>query len=264
MYQFGPYRLDTRGQVLWREDERVLLTQKEYEVLYAVVRRCGIPVPTAELMKDVWAEQPFISRNNLDQQIAALRAKLGKDSGKREYLRNAPRKGYFVLDVIAVPERVAVSRPGTKAERFNGLSARVASTREDQETPASEAERAIESQAQNLQVPTPPPRTIAWPIGCPRDSVVAILKRKQIALPLIGIALAAVALAIFIFPHKEPRVTQLSAAVLPFSAYPDSPDTNALANLVSEMMRTEVGAARGLRVVSGEEVARRRKSLSFC
>ncbi len=81
---------------------------------------------------------------------------------------------------------------------------------------------------------------------------------------IAGITVAALAAAYFIWSVEEHRkVVRLAVAVLPFRAYPDDPASRNLADVVSEMVRTELGAARNIRVVSGEEVARAAANLSL-
>ncbi len=48
-YQFGSFRLDAGGRVLFRGDQRIALTPKAIDVLIALVEARGQPVTKDEL-----------------------------------------------------------------------------------------------------------------------------------------------------------------------------------------------------------------------
>jgi len=56
-YNFGPFRLDTEEQVLFRDGEPLALKPKVFNLLVALVENSGHIVSKDELMKKVWHDQ---------------------------------------------------------------------------------------------------------------------------------------------------------------------------------------------------------------
>src|SRR3989442_179664 len=100
IYEFGPFRLDTRRRVLLREGEPVALASKAYETLVVLVRSSGHVVEREELVKSIWPDS-FVEEANLSVSISALRKALGE--GGSRYILTVPRRGYhFAADVRPV------------------------------------------------------------------------------------------------------------------------------------------------------------------
>lgn len=130
-YEFGPFRLDTRQQMLWREGEAVVLTLKSFELLKALVSRAGEVLSREELQELVWPES-YVDENNLTQHISLLRKALGEAADARQFIETLPRRGYrFIAPVRELTEqagtivqqeehikaRVVVEEPGTAPDR---------------------------------------------------------------------------------------------------------------------------------------------------
>lgn len=104
LYKFGPFRLDTREQVLLRDGKPVPLTPKAFETLVALVRNSGHVVHKDELIKTVWPDT-FIEDNNLAVNISMLRKALGGNTNGDQYIENIPKRGYrFAANVEDVWE----------------------------------------------------------------------------------------------------------------------------------------------------------------
>ena len=58
-YQFGAFRLDAGGRVLFQGSDRVALTPKAVDVLVALVEARDRPVGRDELLHKVWAGKLF-------------------------------------------------------------------------------------------------------------------------------------------------------------------------------------------------------------
>jgi DNA-binding winged helix-turn-helix (wHTH) protein len=103
-HEFGPFRIDSAARVLWRGGERVPVTDKEFDTLFALVRRAGAVLDKDALLKEVWPDKPFIAENNLNQRIRGLRVKLGKDPAGEDYIRTIAGRGYFIAVPVVVRE----------------------------------------------------------------------------------------------------------------------------------------------------------------
>jgi TolB-like protein/DNA-binding winged helix-turn-helix (wHTH) protein/Tfp pilus assembly protein PilF len=93
LYEFGPYRLDTAEQLLFRDGDPVPLTPKAFETLVALVERSGHLVEKDELMKLVWSDA-FVEESNLTNNVYALRKTLGQAENGRGYIETVPKRGY--------------------------------------------------------------------------------------------------------------------------------------------------------------------------
>lgn len=66
-YEFGSFRLDAEERGLWRGDELVPLTPKEFEVLFYLVARAGRVAEKGEpldaIRADTFVEETMLARN---------------------------------------------------------------------------------------------------------------------------------------------------------------------------------------------------------
>lgn len=108
IYEFGPFRLDAQKRLLWREGEIVPLQQKAFDMLLALVERCGRVVKKDELMKSIWPDTT-VEEGNLSYYISGLRKTLGDDTRRHEYIVTIPGEGYqFVAGVRATFDELEV------------------------------------------------------------------------------------------------------------------------------------------------------------
>ena len=99
LYEFPPFSLDPVKQVLWRNGERVHLTQKAFATLVVLVEQHGRTVHKEELVDRVW-HGVAVEENNLSQCISALRKALGEPHDEHRLILTVPGKGYrFVAEV---------------------------------------------------------------------------------------------------------------------------------------------------------------------
>ena len=104
MKEFGPFRMDTLNQCLWRcdnseKDERVLLTPKAFSVLRHLVEHAGRLVTQDELLCAVWPNT-FVQPEVLKYQIADIRQTLGDRPKNPVFIETLPKRGYqFIAEV---------------------------------------------------------------------------------------------------------------------------------------------------------------------
>ena len=91
-YEFGPFRLDTFGPLLWRAREPVDLPLKALETLVVLVKEAGQLVRRADLIEAVWPDT-VVEDNNLSVSISLLRKALGESNGGK-YIETVSRRGY--------------------------------------------------------------------------------------------------------------------------------------------------------------------------
>jgi len=93
LISFGPFRLNTKGRVLLRENKVIPLQPKAVEMLIALVERQGTVVSKEDLLKRVWPDT-FVEESNLTLNISALRKALGDNAAEPTYIETIPRRGY--------------------------------------------------------------------------------------------------------------------------------------------------------------------------
>ena len=87
-YEFGRFRLDATGRVLFRGDEGVPLSPKAADVLLLLVQNAGNVVEKKELLNTVWQGE-FVEEGSLTRTISMLRKVL--EAGDEAALRVEPR-----------------------------------------------------------------------------------------------------------------------------------------------------------------------------
>src|SRR4051812_27790762 len=104
-FEFGPFRLDTAKQVLWRDGALVPLTPKALSLLRVLVEARGDVVPKPDLMSRVWPDA-VVEDANLSVTVAALRKALGTQEEAPEghsWVETVPRRGYRFAGALRAP-----------------------------------------------------------------------------------------------------------------------------------------------------------------
>src|SRR5580658_8710379 len=103
IYVLGPFRLDTRDNLLFRGNEPLALGRRAIALLRALVERPGSLVSKDALIEAAWPGQA-VEESNLTVQIASLRKILGEVPGGERWIETMPRRGYrFTAPVVATP-----------------------------------------------------------------------------------------------------------------------------------------------------------------
>jgi DNA-binding winged helix-turn-helix (wHTH) protein/tetratricopeptide (TPR) repeat protein len=92
-FSFGPFRLDLRKRVLWRDGELVSLAPKALDLLAALVAQAGDVVRKEDLLAEVWPDV-VVEEANLSVNVSALRKVLGDQPDGRPWIQTVPRRGY--------------------------------------------------------------------------------------------------------------------------------------------------------------------------
>lgn len=125
VYEFGEFRLDAEGRLLFTNGKLVPLTPKAVEVLIALVENRGNPVGRGELLRKVW-EDAVVEEGSLTSHISLLRKALGEGPDSRKFIETIPKRGYrFVGAVTEGTEpaaRSTVERIMLAALPFENLS----------------------------------------------------------------------------------------------------------------------------------------------
>src|SRR5262249_61745739 len=100
MKRFHSFRLDPRNQCLWRDDQRVPITPKAFDVLRYLVEHPDRLVTQEEILEAVWPDT-FVNQEVVKKYILGIRKVLGDRHDKPVFIETFPRRGYqFVAEVI--------------------------------------------------------------------------------------------------------------------------------------------------------------------
>jgi adenylate cyclase len=91
-YEFGRFRLDMGGRLLFRDGERIAVTPKAVQVLIALVESRGKHLNREELLHAAWGDTA-VEEGSLTSQISLLRKVLGE-----EFIETIPKRGYRFLE----------------------------------------------------------------------------------------------------------------------------------------------------------------------
>ena len=72
--------LDASSRRVWRDDVEIRLSNKEFDLLHALISRPGEIVSREELMRDVWQTTFWTSAKTIDVHLGWVRRKLGDDT----------------------------------------------------------------------------------------------------------------------------------------------------------------------------------------
>jgi DNA-binding winged helix-turn-helix (wHTH) protein len=115
-FVFGPFRLDTRDERLWRGPDVVPVRPKTLGVLHALVTRAGHLLTKEALLAAVWPETA-VSETVLTVAIRELRRVLGDQARCPQFIAAVHGRGYRFMAPVTVeapsPERfqLAETRP---------------------------------------------------------------------------------------------------------------------------------------------------------
>jgi TolB-like protein/DNA-binding winged helix-turn-helix (wHTH) protein/Flp pilus assembly protein TadD len=117
--RFGPFEADLQTRELRKAGHRVLLQDKPFQVLTALLERPGELVSRDDLRQLMWSADTFLDfDNSLNTAIAKLREALGDSAEEHRYIETLARRGYrFVAPVAAGPMvATGTSQEGVKTE----------------------------------------------------------------------------------------------------------------------------------------------------
>ncbi len=104
-YEFGAFRLEAKGRMLFRGSAPVPLPPKAIDTLLMLVENAGSVLAREDLLKQVWRDS-FVEEGSLTRTIFILRKALQGESNGQQYITTVSKRGYrFVAAVTQVEER---------------------------------------------------------------------------------------------------------------------------------------------------------------
>jgi len=99
----GDLKLDLERHMLWRGDDEIHLTPKEFDLLAFMMKNADVLLTHVKLLRSVWGLEYGSELEYLRTYVCALRKKIEKNPSNPEYIVNEPRIGYR----FCIPARVA-------------------------------------------------------------------------------------------------------------------------------------------------------------
>lgn len=108
LYQFGLFRLDAEERRLWRQDEPLQFTPKQFDLLFYFVENAGRVAKKSELLDKVWTDS-FVEETTLARNVSWLRQLLGDGVDGKTIIETVPKLGYrFTADVTRPKEDLLI------------------------------------------------------------------------------------------------------------------------------------------------------------
>ncbi len=87
----GHLRIDITGKMVYSDGAAVLLSKKEFEILYMLASHPGRVYSREEIIGELWKDAPYVLDRTVDVHIARIRNKLGE---YKKYITNRSGYGY--------------------------------------------------------------------------------------------------------------------------------------------------------------------------
>jgi DNA-binding winged helix-turn-helix (wHTH) protein len=92
--QAGDLKLDLQRHVLWRRDDEIHLSPKEFDLLAFMMQNADILLTHSKLLRSVWGPEYGGELEYLRTHICTLRKKIEKNPANPEYIVSEPCIGY--------------------------------------------------------------------------------------------------------------------------------------------------------------------------
>jgi DNA-binding response OmpR family regulator len=92
--RFGEVEVDPGSRLVRRRGEEVPLTPKEFDLLWALLRRRGGVAARLELLAEVWGHRAAVMTRTVDMHVAQLRRKLEDDPAAPRHIVTVWKAGY--------------------------------------------------------------------------------------------------------------------------------------------------------------------------
>ncbi|MEP7336542.1 MAG: winged helix-turn-helix domain-containing protein [Acidobacteriota bacterium] len=103
-YGFSVFRMEVEERRLWRGDEQILLTPKQFDLLTYFVENAGRVAKKNELLEAIWADA-YVEEATLARNISWLRSKLEEHTGGEPLIETVPKLGYrFTAEVTRIAD----------------------------------------------------------------------------------------------------------------------------------------------------------------
>ena len=93
-YRFGEARLDLAAHKLYRNEDEVVLTAKEFRLLEFFIKRAGRALTRDSILDAVWGQDVLVTDRSVDRCVTTLRSKIEADPHHPEFIQTIRDLGY--------------------------------------------------------------------------------------------------------------------------------------------------------------------------
>jgi DNA-binding response OmpR family regulator len=93
-YEFGDCRLDLAAHKLFKKDEEIELTAKEFRLLEFLLKRPGRALTRDSILQAVWGGDVIVTDRSVDRCVTTLRAKIEPDPHEPQFIHTIRDIGY--------------------------------------------------------------------------------------------------------------------------------------------------------------------------
>lgn len=97
-FQAGALRVDLRSTSVWRGEEKVALSAREFQLLRYLIEHRGETVSREALLKEVWGYEAAPTTRTVDVHVAWLRQKVEDNPKQPQLIVTVPGFGYKFAD----------------------------------------------------------------------------------------------------------------------------------------------------------------------
>lgn len=109
MYSVQGVDLDRESRRVWRDGVEIRLSNKEFDLVHALISRPGEIVTREELMHEVWQTTFWTSAKTIDVHLGWVRKKLGDDTRKPTLITTIRGRGLRFEEQAPVYPKVAAT-----------------------------------------------------------------------------------------------------------------------------------------------------------
>ncbi len=92
--QVGQLRVDLRKQAVFKREEKIELTLKEFQLLALLFRRRGEVISRDDFLDTLWGQDVYVTHRTIDTHMVALRKKIEDDPAHPQYILSVRGIGY--------------------------------------------------------------------------------------------------------------------------------------------------------------------------
>ncbi|MBZ5612047.1 MAG: response regulator transcription factor [Acidobacteriia bacterium] len=92
--QVGDLKMEVDNRILWKGDEQIRLSPKEFDLLSFMMKNQGAPLTHVKLLKTVWGPEYGDELEYLRTYVRMLRKKIEDDPARPHYILTEPWVGY--------------------------------------------------------------------------------------------------------------------------------------------------------------------------
>ncbi len=92
--QVGQLRVDLRKQAVFKKEEKIELTLKEFQLLALLLRRRGEVISRDDFLDTLWGQDVYVTHRTIDTHMVALRKKIEDDPAHPQYILSVRGIGY--------------------------------------------------------------------------------------------------------------------------------------------------------------------------